>query len=144
MDHEFMSNTLEPDQVGWDWMGLMLKDGRSVTVFRLRDSNGRTSFASANVLRDGRAASVPGGEVKLTPSEEWTSPATKGRYPLVWRIEIPSHGIDVTVKARIPMCEVGEGASELEPRYWEGPVASSDEGVIGYLEMTGYAGRVRI
>ena len=144
MDHEFMSNTLAPDQVGWDWMGLMLKDGRGLTVFRLRDSNGGTSFASANVLRDGKAESVSGGGVKLTPSDEWTSPATKARYPLAWRIEVPSHGIDVTVKARVPMCEVGEGASELEPRYWEGPVASGDESVIGYLEMTGYAGKVRI
>lgn len=144
MDHEFMSNTLSPDQVGWDWMGLMLKDGRSVTVFRLRDSSGATSFSSASILRDGKAEAVPGSGVKLTPSDEWTSTATKGRYPLTWRIEIPSHGIDATVKARVPTCEVGEGASELEPRYWEGPVASSDEGVIGYLEMTGYAGRVKI
>jgi hypothetical protein len=27
-------------------------------------------------------------------------------------------------------------------QYWEGPVASADESVTGYLEMTGYAGRV--
>jgi len=144
MDHEFMSNTLAPDQVGWDWMGLMLKDGRNVTVFRLRNPNGSTSFSSASILRDGKSEAVPAGGVTLTPGDEWTSPATKARYPLSWRVEIPSHGIDVTVKARVPMCEVGEGASELEPRYWEGPVASRDESVIGYLEMTGYAGRVNL
>lgn len=144
MDHEFMSNTLAPDQVGWDWMGLMLKDGRSLTVFRLRDSSGGTSFASASILRDGISETVAGSGVKLTPSDEWSSPLTKGRYPLSWHVEIPSHGVVVTVKARVPTCEVGEGASELEPRYWEGPVASSDESVIGYLEMTGYAGRVKL
>jgi hypothetical protein len=42
------------------------------------------------------------------------------------------------------MCEVGEGGTAVEPRYWEGPVAADDEGVIGYLEMTGYAGRVAL
>ena len=122
----------------------MLKDGRNVTVFRLRNPNGSTSFSSASILRDGKSEAVPAGGVTLTPSDEWTSSSTKARYPLSWRVEIPSHGIDVTVKARVPMCEVGDGASELEPRYWEGPVASRDESVIGYLEMTGYAGRVKL
>lgn len=144
MDHEFMSNTLSPDQVGWDWMGLMFKDGRSLTVFRLRNAEGGTSFASASILKEGRSQSVPQEGIILTPSDEWTSPSTRGRYPLAWRIQIPSQGIDTTVRARTPTCELGEGASDLEPRYWEGPVASADEGVVGYLEMTGYVGKVRL
>jgi predicted secreted hydrolase len=144
MDHEFMSNTLSPDQVGWDWMGLMLRDGRSLTVFRLRDSQGNTSFASASILHEGRSESVPQEEILLSPSDEWTSPATNGRYPLAWRVQIPSRAIDITVRARTAACELGEGGSELEPRYWEGPVGSSDEGAIGYLEMTGYVGRVKM
>lgn len=144
MDHEFMSNTLAPDQVGWDWMGLMLKDGRSLTVFRLRREDGGVSFVSASLLADGRSESLSGDQVMLTPSEYWTSPASKGRYPLSWRVEIPSKGIDISVHARVQMCEIGEGASAVEPRYWEGPVASKDESVLGYLEMTGYAGKVKI
>lgn len=144
MDHEFMSNTLSPDQVGWDWMGLMLQDGRSLTVFRLRDPQGRTSFASASILTGDKSENVLQDAITLTPSDEWTSPTTKGRYPLAWRVQIPSHLIDITVRARTPACELGEGTSDLEPRYWEGPVASSDEGAIGYLEMTGYVGKVRL
>lgn len=144
MDHEFMSNTLAPDQVGWDWMGLMLKDGRSLTVFRLRRSDGSPSFVSASLLANGVSESFSGDQVTLTPSDEWTSPPTKGRYPLSWRVEIPSRAIDFTVSARVRACEIGDGGSELEPRYWEGPVGSHDESVIGYLEMTGYVGRVRL
>jgi predicted secreted hydrolase len=144
MDHEFMSNSLSAEQVGWDWMGLMLKDGRNLTVFQLRDATGRSSFTSASILRDGSSELLPEGALTLTPSEEWISPSSKGRYPLAWRIQIPAHGIDVTVRARTATCEVGDGESTLEPRYWEGPVASSDESAVGYLEMTGYAGRVRL
>jgi predicted secreted hydrolase len=144
MDHEFMSNTLSAEQVGWDWMGLMLKDGRSLTVFRLRDAKGGSSFASASILKDGKSETVAQDGIILTPSEEWTSPQTRGRYPLAWRIQIPAHGIDLTVRARAAACELGDGSSEFEPRYWEGPVASSGEEAIGYLEMTGYVGRVKI
>jgi predicted secreted hydrolase len=144
MDHEFMSNTLAPDQVGWDWMGLMLKDGRNLTVFRLRSVDGKTSYASATIQKEGHSVIARGDEVKLTPGNVWVSPLTGGRYPLEWRVEIPSHGIDLVVKARVKACEVGEGASELEPRYWEGPVVADGENAIGYLEMTGYVGKVTL
>ena len=144
MDHEFMSNTLAPDQVGWDWMGLMLKDGRSLTVFRLRNTEGATSFASASILDNGVSRSIPQTEITMTPSNEYTSPTTKGRYPQTWRVQIPAHGIDLTLNARTSACEIGEGTSDTEPHYWEGPIATADESVIGYLEMTGYVGRVKL
>jgi predicted secreted hydrolase len=144
MDHEFMSNSLAPDQVGWDWMGLMLKDGRNVTVFRLRGANGATSYASATIQREGQSLSVRGDEVILTPGNVWVSPTTGARYPLEWRVQISAYDIDLVVRARVKGCEVGEGASELEPRYWEGPVAADGESAIGYLEMTGYAGKIRL
>lgn len=144
MDHEFMSNTLAPEQVGWDWMGLMLRDGRSLTLFRLRRGDGSSSFVSASIMSDGKTEGIAEDQITLTPADYWTSPQSKGRYPLSWRVEIPSKGIDFTISARVKACEVGEGSSVLEPRYWEGPVASPDEGVIGYLEMTGYAGKVKL
>lgn len=144
MDHEFMSNTLAPDQVGWDWMGLMLKDGRNLTVFRLRSADGATSYASATIQREGQSSTVRGSNVTLTPGRVWVSPLTGGRYPLEWRVQIPSQAIDLVVKARVDGCEVGEGSSALEPRYWEGPVAADGESAVGYLEMTGYAGKVTL
>jgi predicted secreted hydrolase len=144
MDHEFMSNSLAPDQVGWDWMGLMLKDGRNLTVFRLRSADGGTSYASATIQQGGESTTVRGDGVKLTPGTVWVSPVTGGRYPREWRISIPAHGVDLLVKARVNSCEVGDGGSELEPQYWEGPVAADDESAIGYLEMTGYAGKIRL
>jgi predicted secreted hydrolase len=144
MDHEFMSNTLAPDQIGWDWMGLMLKDGRSLTVFRLRNADGTSSFVSATIFENGESRAIPQSEIVMTPSNEYTSPTTKGRYPQTWRVHIPSQGIDLLLHARANACEIGEGASGTEPHYWEGPVATADESAIGYLEMTGYVGRVTL
>jgi len=144
MDHEFMSNTLQADQVGWDWLGLMMKDGRSLTVFRLRDARGGTSFASASIMSATGSESVIAHDISLAPSDEWRSSRSGAAYPTHWRVQIPSQSIDVVVKARVSDCEIGDGGSDLEPRYWEGPVSSSDESVIGYLEMTGYAGKVEL
>jgi predicted secreted hydrolase len=45
----------------------------------------------------------------------------------------------------VPRGEKGQ-KSEKERAlvYWEGPVAASDESVMGYLEMTGYSEKVQL
>lgn len=144
MDHEFMTNTLAADQVGWDWMGLMFKDGREVMVFRLRDSQGGTSYMSGALRHAGVERALSAGEFSLEPVGDPVGVESGARYPLAWRVRVPEGGIDVVVKARVSQCEIGERGSASTPRYWEGPVAANDESVIGYLEMTGYAGRVKM
>jgi predicted secreted hydrolase len=155
MDHEFMTNSLTENQQGWDWLGLMFKDGARLMVFRIRDTAGGLSFLSGGLYRNGVYRALSSADLSLTPLDTWSSPESKVGYPVAWRIEVPSESIDVTVRARVPSCELrSEPASSSKsgtssgdssaPVYWEGPVASSDEGVIGYLEMTGYAGKVRL
>ena len=150
MDHEFMSNSLAKNHVGWDWLGLMLKDGRSLVVFQLRDRAGRVDFASAGIWNGTEAKRLSASEFTMTPRTYWKSGASGARYPVSWRIEIPSEGIDTVVSARVEGCEVGGAMKDTKDskdskevlRYWEGPVASGNESVVGYLEMTGYAGAV--
>lgn len=140
MDHEFMTNSLQDGQVGWDWLGLMLKDGRSLTVFRLRDARGNASFTSATLLKEGLSIPIPASQITFVPTE---APPPGSVYPLRWRVQIPSYEIDTSVAARAPRCEIG-GGDGSSPSYWEGPVATADEGGLGYLEMTGYKGKVTI
>lgn len=152
MDHEFMTNSLAPSQVGWDWMGLMLKDGRNVMLFRVRSKDAGTGdFIAGGVLHGEQGRSLTKNDVSVTPLSTWTSPRSRAQYPIAWRVQIPSEGIDVTVLARIPNCEVGtqdgtamQSSQKGAITYWEGPVASSDESVLGYLEMTGYAGDINL
>jgi predicted secreted hydrolase len=147
MDHEFMTNSIASTQVGWDWFGLMLKDGRNLMLFQLRNSGGGVDFSSAGVWRAGSGRMLTTGEFTITPERRWRSSATGAVYPVEWRIVIPTEGVDTVVRARVDSCEVGESptssrnSSEVV-RYWEGPVAAVDESVLGYLEMTGYAGKV--
>jgi predicted secreted hydrolase len=144
MDHEFMTNPLTQEQHGWDWMGLLLRDGRRLMVFQVRDVAGGVTYTAGSLQAGDRAVSFTPGAIRLTAGQRWKSPRTGFQYPLSWRVEVPSEGIDMEVSARVADAEIGApdkgGARDL-PVYWEGPVASSDEGVIGYLEMTGYGAK---
>jgi predicted secreted hydrolase len=150
MDHEFMTNSLANSQVGWDWFGLMFRDGASLMIFQLRNARGDIDFASASIRRGADSRALAADEFTLTPHHRWRSPATGAVYPIEWRIVIPKENIDVVVRARVEACEVGSARTSAESkkseqqavRYWEGPVAATDESVLGYLEMTGYAGRM--
>jgi predicted secreted hydrolase len=152
MDHEFMTNSLSSSQSGWDWMGLMLKDGRSVMLFRVRSKDTSTGeYIAGGIRRAEDSRLLTKGDFKLTPVTSWTSPRSRATYPVAWRVQIPSESIDVTVSARTHDCEVGmseRGATQPTKgrgiTYWEGPVASGDESALGYLEMTGYAGELSL
>jgi predicted secreted hydrolase len=141
-----MTNSLSQTQTGWDWLGIMLRDGRNLMVFRLRDNKGETDFASGTILSVAEGSkALKGDQFSLKPIEYWTSAKTSARYPVVWRLIVESEGIDLVLKARVPDSEIGHTASDLSVNkgaerivYWEGPVASSDESALGYLEMTGY------
>jgi predicted secreted hydrolase len=150
MDHEFMTNALASKQVGWDWMGLMLRDGRSLTLFQLREASGRIDFASGGILQGQTARALQRGDFTLTPLQTWSSPRTKAQYPTEWRVIVPSEQIDAVISARVSDSEIGAtqnsggGPATETIVYWEGPVASRGEDIVGYLEMTGYAAAVAL
>jgi predicted secreted hydrolase len=73
----------------------------------------------------------------LQPVESWTSAKTGARYPIRWRIAIPSLGVAIECTASLSNQElVGERDG---PNYWEGAVGYTGSVTgVGYLEMTGY------
>lgn len=147
MDHEFMTNSLGKSQVGWDWFGLMLKDGRSLMLFQLRNDSGGKDFSSGGIRSGETIRALRENEFELAPLEYWRSPTSGAKYPIAWRVKVPKDGIDVIVKARVEQCEIGSSShgsagDKASVRYWEGPVATADESVLGYLEMTGYGGTI--
>lgn len=141
LDREWSTSALAEDQAGWDWFALQLEDGRDVMVYRLRRKAGGADPASYGVVVDsaGETVKLGAGEFELTPRRYWTDPASGTRYPVAWRVRIPSHGIDARVEAR-----VDDQLMDVGFRYWEGSVrvvAGTQGGSVrgvGYLEMTGY------
>lgn len=142
MDHEFSSEPLAPEQVGWDWLSLRLTDGVDVTAFHLRRSDGNTDYQAATLAASSDLPRhLARNEWSMTPGATWTSPATSATYPVEWTLALPGRIGRIVVRAAFPSQEnVSFRVANLH--YWEGLVRAFDPDGRqigeGYLEMTGY------
>jgi len=146
MDHEFGSSFLEADQAGWDWFSIQLNDGTDLMVYTLRDSDGRTDTRSSGTLVTSEGIThLETTDVRLLPGRRWTSSVSGAAYPVDWRIDMPSVGLQLDISAVLDAQELVT-AQSTGVTYWEGAVdAVGTHGDVsvsgeGYLEMTGYAG----
>jgi len=147
MDHEFFTHQLAANQSGWDWFSLQLQDGSEIMLFQLRRKDGTLDPFSAGTFVDsrGRATHLSAKDFSLAPGKLWTSPNSGGRYPIEWRIRVPSLDLDAGLTTRLAQQEL-TGKTRSGPTYWEGAVEvmANRKGHplkgLGYLEMTGYAG----
>lgn len=132
LDREWSSQPLAANQTGWDWFSLHFDNGQKMMGFRLRDDKGGAFTSGTWISASGRPEPLSPNELKVTPG---SSASVAGReIPVVWRLELPTRGLDVTVTALNKAAWV---ASQFP--YWEGPVRiSGSTSGIGYLEMTGY------
>ena len=133
MDHEWFTNQLEAGQVGWDWFSVQLDNNTELMLYRLRRSDGSIDPSSSGTYIDarGKARHLSAQDFRLTPLDKWT------RYPIHWRIEIPSLKLQLDCRAAVDNQELR--TSKAGTTYWEGAVSYSGSGHgIGYLEMTGY------
>jgi predicted secreted hydrolase len=146
MDHEFFTHQLEKEQTGWDWFSLQFDDGSDLMLFRLRHRDGSADpFSSGTYVdREGRTIHLSNKDFSLIPGKTWKSPATGGQYPIEWTISVPKQGIQVHLTTRLPQQEL-TGKSKAATTYWEGAIeVNGTRRGAGYLEMTGYAGPVRM
>ncbi len=147
LDHEWSETLLAPEAVGWDWIGMNLFDGTALTAFRLRRSDGSALWAGGSVRRAGAgdARAFDAQEVTFEPGRRWRSPSSGADYPVQWQVDTPAGRFGVRALL---------DAQELDSRgstgaiYWEGLSELLDpQGRrvgLGYLEMTGYAGRLQL
>jgi predicted secreted hydrolase len=145
MDHEFFSEATNLEEIGWDWLSLQFDNNTELMLYRLRHKDGSVDPYSSGSYIDvhGNCHFLSSNDFNMTPAgENWTSPVTAGKYPIRWRVAIPSLGLQADVATPLANQEL---ATSLGPSYWEGAIdivgrqsAIPLRGV-GYLEMTGYA-----
>lgn len=143
-DHEWATNQLTPEQVGWDWFSLQFSDNTELMLYALRrrdgslDPNSSATFIAA----DGATRHLRREEFSLRPLSWWKSKATGGRYPVSWELSVPALALTCRVTTPVENQEL-----VLQPiEYWEGLIdvrgtrAGREVKGHGYLELTGYAG----
>lgn len=146
-DHEWATNQLTDEQAGWDWFSIQLSDGTELMLYQMRlksggiDPNSSGTFVAAN----GEGSHLRRRDYSLTPIDFWTSKTTNAKYPVCWRLEIPSLNIDLRLTTPLRQQELVFG----QLAYWEGAIrieGSQDRHPIaghGYMELTGYNGALR-
>lgn len=147
LDQEWSDELLHPLAVGWDWIGMNLADGGALTAFVLRRADGSALWAGGSFRASGStpARAFGPGEVRFEPGRRWTSGATGARYPVEWTVQTPAGRFGV--RALLDAQEL-DGRGSTGTVYWEGLSELTDGAGrrigLGYLEMTGYAGRLNL
>ncbi len=145
-DHEWSSEYMAPSVVGWDWAGINLRDGGALMVFRMRDADGGVVWAGGSLRRsDGTEQQFEPGEVRFVTLRTWQSPRTGAWFPVQMQVEVP--GLTLALRPLIDDQEL-DARHGVGAVYWEGAVrAHGRTGSLlgqGYLELTGYAGRLQM
>ena len=142
-DHEWASNQLASDQVGWNWFCFQFDDQSELMLYAMRRRDGSVDPASSGTMikADGSTEHLGRAELDFHPAKTWRSPKTGATYPIGWQIGIPSRGINLSVQARLDDQEL-----VLPPiSYWEGAIQATGQKDgreikgVGYMELTGYA-----
>ncbi len=151
MDHEFGSNQLGDDQVGWDWFSIQLDNRTEVMLYLMRRKDGSVDPYSSGTLvnADGTTKHLKLSDYRVEVLDRWKSPKSEATYPMKWRVTIPGHEGELEIIPAFPEQELITNRS-TRVTYWEGAV--SIRGTIGnkpiagrgYVEMTGYAGRLNL
>lgn len=146
LDHEWSDELLAADAAGWDWCGINLADGSTLTAFQLHHRDGRRLWAGGSWRgADGRQQDFAAGDLQWQAERAWTSPDSGARYPVRWALATPAGRW--TLEALLDAQELDSRAS-TGAIYWEGLAELRDaQGRrvgLGYLEMTGRASPLRL
>ena len=145
LDHEWSSRYLTRGAVGWDWIGVNLDDGGALMAFRIRDPRGETLWAGGtHRAGHGVRRTFAPAEIAFLPQRRWRSPRTGIEYPVSF--EVRAGEVSLLLEPLFPDQELDARAG-VGAVYWEGAVRATGPGGVagrGYLELTGYAGALRI
>jgi predicted secreted hydrolase len=151
MDHEFGSNQLREDQVGWDWFSIQLDNQTELMLYLMRRKDGSVDPYSSGTLvnANGTTKRLALSDYRVEILDRWKSPKSDAVYPMKWKVTIPTQAIELEIAPAFPEQELITNRSTRVP-YWEGAV--SIKGSVrskpitghGYVEMTGYAGKLNI
>jgi predicted secreted hydrolase len=145
LDHEWSEEVLPASAEGWDWIGINLFDGSTLTAFRVRSKGGSPLWDGGSFRSGSTLYTFKQGEVIFKALRTWHSPTSRATYPVEWMVRTPADFY--TVKAVFDNQEL-DSRNSTGAIYWEGlcEVFDSNTHLVGrgYLEMTGYAAPLKI
>lgn len=146
-DHEWASNQLGADEVGWDWFCFQFDDHTELMLYAMRRRDGSMDPVSSGtwVTPEGVGQPLRREDFSLRVVRQWKSPATGAVYPVEWQVSLPGKQLKFALK---PCLDDQELALPMIS-YWEGAITAEgkrdghDVRGHGYMELTGYAGMLK-
>ena len=145
LDHEWSSEYLDSQAVGWDWIGIDLDDGAALMAFRIRGTQGEQRWAGGTLRgSDGQVQILQPADLEFRAGRQWTSQRTRTPYPVQWHVRAGTREFDLE-----PLLDDQENDTRLSTGaiYWEGAVRAYEQRRLvgrGYLELTGYGETLRL
>ncbi|KKO50137.1 hypothetical protein VT06_03925 [Arsukibacterium sp. MJ3] len=131
-DHEWTSQLVDRQTLGWDWLSLHLDDGSKLMAFRMRIKGQADYITGTLVQADGTQTLLTKENLSLKPSA-WIE-VNQRKLPLSWQVNIPQFNINIAVKTL-----KNEQWNPALIAYYEGMVGvSGSHSGKGFLELTGY------
>jgi predicted secreted hydrolase len=151
MDHEFGSNQLNEAQMGWDWFSIQLDNQTELMLYLMRRKDGSIDPYSSGTLvsADGSSKALRLNDYRVEALDRWKSPKSGANYPMKWKVTIPGQEIEMEIVPAFPDQELITNRS-TRVTYWEGAVQVRGKARgravngNGYVEMTGYAGKLTL
>jgi predicted secreted hydrolase len=142
LEHAWGELPLPGSPVANDRFTLFLDDGGQLILVRTHrtDGSGTPETQGLYVAGDGETKPLDAEAIELEATDYWQSPRTEVRYPLDWRLRIPSLDIDLSLEA---LRQDSEGVAWAP--FWMGPIdllsssrSASQLSGVGTMTLNGY------
>ena len=143
LDHEWSSQVLMPGAVGWDWLGINLRDGGTLMAFQIRNAQSEPLYAHVDA-RDRQGLPAPGWSgLKWQPRGRWRAKSLI-EYPLPMDLVVGGQSFQLVP---LMLAQEVDARASTGGFYWEGAVSLMQQDRVlgqGYLELTGYGAPLRL
>jgi predicted secreted hydrolase len=131
-DHEWTSQLLDTQTLGWDWLSLHLDDGSKIMAFRMRLDGAPDYITGSFISANGEQLTLKDDMITLKPIE--MTKVKQKTFPLDWSLNIPSKDIELQITT-----SKDDQYNTASVPYYEGMVSiSGTHQGRGFLELTGY------
>lgn len=119
----------------WNWFSMQLEDGRDITATNLVDWRTGEIYDNFAIVIGADSSRVEYPDLELEGTNFWTSVRSSAKYPLSWKLTVPSGKIDLQLEAIMPQQEIMTLIAK--PSFWEGRMRVT--GSIDGVPVTGNA-----